>query len=65
MILWTAILIVLAGIIGGVSINYLGDDKPVEEMAEAIIEEYTGINIDLSPKSPEISEKTKLKTERQ
>lgn len=29
------------------------DDNPVEEAAEQIIEKQTGVNIDLSPKTPE------------
>lgn len=32
---------------------HLPDDNPVEEISEEIIKEETGINVDLSPKSPE------------
>jgi hypothetical protein len=49
------IIIVAVCAIGGIiSDRYLGDDNQIEEAAEAIIKEETGINIDLSPKSPEI-----------
>lgn len=31
----------------------LSDDNPAEEIAEAIIEQKTGLDIDLTPDSPE------------
>jgi hypothetical protein len=46
--------IVAAAVVLGVgSSYYLGDDNKVEEAAEKIIEDRTGINLDLSPSSPE------------
>ena len=44
------IMVILAAIIGGmVSIHFLGDDNPVEQIAEVVIFEETGKQIDLSP----------------
>lgn len=39
----------IAMIVGIVSSKYLGNDNAVEQAAEAVIEEETGIDIDLSP----------------
>lgn len=48
------IIIVAVCAIGGIiSDRYLGDDNQIEEAAEAIIKEETGVNIDLSPSTPE------------
>jgi hypothetical protein len=47
------LVLILAVIIGIGSVYWLGNDNPVEEIAEKIIEEQTGINIDLTPQSPE------------
>jgi hypothetical protein len=46
-------IIILTIIIGITSTYFLGNDNPVEEIAEKIIEEETGVNIDLTPKSIE------------
>ena len=35
------------------------DDNPVEELVEEVIESQTGINIDITPLSPEKNESTK------
>jgi hypothetical protein len=43
------IVIFLVIILGVGSVYFLGDDNPVEEIAEEIIEEETGIKIDLTP----------------
>jgi uncharacterized protein YpmB len=43
------IVIFLVVILGVGSVYFLGDDNPVEEIAEEIIEEETGIKIDLTP----------------
>lgn len=46
--------IVLLVILIGIGSNYfLNDDNVIEEIAEKVIEEETGINIDLTPESPE------------
>lgn len=45
-----------AVVLGMVSSNYLDDDNAFEEISEEIIEEQTGFDIDLSPKSKERSE---------
>jgi len=42
------------GILGYYSTVLLGDDNPVEEISEEIIKEETGLDIDLTPSSPEI-----------
>ena len=53
--LYDASLIVIATIVGvcvlaGICSSYFfGDDNPVEQVAEKIIQEETGINVDLSP----------------
>ena len=50
MIIITGIVTAIALLIGIGSIYFYGNDNPVEEVAEDIIEEITGIeNIDLSP----------------
>ncbi len=47
------IIVVVCAIGGIISDRYLGDDNQIEEAAEAIIKEETGVNIDLSPSTPE------------
>ena len=54
--------IITIGIVGialiiGIGYKFINkkapDDNPVEELAEALIKERTGIDIDLTPDSPE------------
>lgn len=40
-------------ILGLVSQRWLGPDNPVEESAEVVIEQHTGVDLDLSPGTPE------------
>lgn len=41
-------------LIGGLaSTLFLGDDNPIEEVAEQVIEKETGQDVDLTPSSPE------------
>jgi len=48
------IVVVSIAIVGGLSsVYFLGHDNPVEEFAERVIEEETGVNIDLTPSTPE------------
>lgn len=50
------ILIVLAAGGGALAYKYFAkapDDNPVEEVAEDIIKKETGVDVDLSPNSPE------------
>lgn len=47
------IIIAVAALVGVVSSRWLGDDNAVEETAEEVIENETGLKIDLSPGSPE------------
>ena len=46
-------IIITALVAGYASSRWLGDDNPVEESAESIILEQTGLDIDLSPLSAE------------
>ena len=45
--------IILVIIIGIGSVYLLGNDNPVEEIAEKVIEEEIGIDVDLTPNSKE------------
>lgn len=47
------VIISIVTAVGIISTHFLGPDNPVEEVAEEIIKEETGLNIDLSPKSAE------------
>ncbi len=50
------VVVVIIGVcvLGGLlSTVWLGKDNPVEEVAEKVIQEETGINIDLTPSSKE------------
>ena len=58
------LIIVLIGIL---STYILHDDNQVEELSEEVIEQYTTIDIDLSPSSPEkniINEEISFKQEK-
>ncbi len=44
-----AIAAIVIGTIGIISSKIFGDDNPVEEAAEAVIEQTTGTKVDLSP----------------
>jgi hypothetical protein len=46
--LWV-IIVVLAAVIGLVSIQYFGNDNIVEELSEHVIKGMTGQRVDLSP----------------
>ena len=48
-------IIVITAIIGVVSyeVLHLEEDNPIEESAEEVIKQTTGIDVDLSPDSPE------------
>lgn len=47
------IVILVAIIVGVGSTLYLKDDNIIEERSEEVIQKKTGIEVDLSPKSPE------------
>jgi len=50
------VIIFIVTVVVGVGSTYylkLKNDNPIEEIAEKIIEEQTGIDIDLSPRTPE------------
>lgn len=42
-------------VLGGLSTLFFKDDNPIEEACEEIIKETTGLEIDLTPNSPEAS----------
>jgi hypothetical protein len=42
-------IIALVAIAGIVSVKYLGPDNPVEKVAEQVIKEETGIDVNLTP----------------
>lgn len=44
---------IVVGIIGYSTHFFLGDDNPIEESCEKIIKDTTGMDIDLTPDSPE------------
>jgi len=43
------IVVAIAAIAGAISSRFLGNDNVVEQVAEDIIKEETGIDVDLSP----------------
>ena len=47
------IILILVVIIGLGSVYFYGDDNAVEEISEEILKQETGIDIDLTPSSPE------------
>ncbi len=51
-----AVIIAVSAIIGvgSVAVLKMKHDNPIEEVAEAIIKNETGLNVDLTPSSPEI-----------
>ena len=49
-------IVVAAIIIGLLSAYFWYQDNPIEETSEIIIEEQTGVNVDLTPASPEKSQ---------
>ena len=46
-------IVIIVLIIGFISMYLLGNDNKIEEISEEIIKQNTGIEIDLSPNSPE------------
>jgi hypothetical protein len=46
-------IVFLVAVIGACSIYFLGNDNPIEEISEEIIKQETGLDIDLSPNTPE------------
>lgn len=52
-------ILLICFIAGAGSIYFLGPDNAVEETAEEVIKKQTGVDVDLSPSTPE-KKKTKL-----
>lgn len=50
-------ILVVALVAGYASSRFLGEDNPIEEAAEEVIESQTGVKVDLSPESKEGSSK--------
>lgn len=46
-------ILILVVIIGLGSVYFYGDDNAVEEISEELLKQETGIDIDLTPSSPE------------
>jgi len=44
-----AAIVVISAAIGFASRHYLGNDNPIEEAAEEVIQLETGVKVDLSP----------------
>jgi hypothetical protein len=47
------IIVAAIAIIGMVSSRWLGDDNPIEEVAEDLVESQTGLALDFTPDSSE------------
>jgi len=56
------LIVTIAGIVGIVSVQYLGQNNPVEKVAEEIIKEETGITLDLTPSTSPASTSSKSTT---
>lgn len=57
-ILTVLVAIAIAALITFVSVSITGkDDEPLEEFAEDVLKLETGVDIDLTPNSPENNEK--------
>lgn len=57
MIMWLkAVVIAVSALIGvgSVVVMKMKHDNPIEEVAEAIVKDQTGLDIDMTPSSPEI-----------
>ena len=52
-LLLTSIVVSCAAVVGIISFYFLGRDNPVEEACEDIIKAETGVDIDLTPGTPE------------
>ena len=46
-------IVIVALAAGYTSSRWLGDDNPIEESAETVIREHTGVDMDLTPSSAE------------
>lgn len=47
------LIVIIAAIIGFISMYLLGHDNKIEEISEEVIKQHINIEIDLSPNSPE------------
>ena len=60
-IIFSRYFIILAAIIIGLLSAYFWyQDNPIEETSEEIIKEQTGVDVDLTPKTPEKKSEVKL-----
>ena len=53
-IILIVVLVNMAFAIGYFSKEFFGADNQIEELSEKVIKENTGIDVDLSPESPEV-----------
>ena len=53
--IWLLIGLFAAAFLGVMSIIWLGQDNPAEELCEEVIKAQSGMDIDLSPATPETS----------
>lgn len=54
-LLYYSIIVSLLVLGGSISVYFLGHENPVEELIEDVIEQQTGINLDLTGDSDEVS----------
>lgn len=53
------IIVAACAIAGAISVKFFGPDNLIEEISEEVIEQETGIHVDISPESsPSISSKS-------
>jgi hypothetical protein len=47
------VVLLAVGVVGAISQHFMWPDNPIEEASEQLIEQKTGVDIDLSPATPE------------
>jgi len=47
--IWIVVILFITFLIGMFSWYFIGNDNPIEQISEHVIEEYTGLDIDFSP----------------
>jgi hypothetical protein len=66
---WKSIIVVIAAVVIGIGSRYVitsfKEDNPIEEAAEQVVYQETGLNIDLSPTSPENQQKQEIQENKQ
>ena len=49
------VIVAVVAIVGIVSVKFLGPDNPVEKVAEQVITEETGLNVNLTPNDTKVT----------